>query len=178
MVPEDFQERMNGFELIELCFYKVALGLVSLFVRVYGVFFQDVTSSPNGVFDFVKSLLMSLLRPLFLGILLVMAYYLFRFYYSVVGMDFLHSLAGPLGLHILISIVAFQIQMHPKYSRRSMNPFIFLIILKNATFTAAIKVGKPLYEFFSKIFKFILYNLVNKLGEIFKSTGRLIKALA
>ena len=178
MVPEDFQERMNGFELVELCFYKVALGLISLFVRVYGVFFQDVTSSPNGVFDFVKSLLMSLLRPLFLGILLVMAYYLLRFYYSVVGMDFLHSLAGPLGLHILISIVSYQVQMHPKYSRRSINPFIFLIILKNATFTAAVKVGKPLYEFFSKIFKFILYNLVNKLGEFFKSTGRLIKGLA
>ena len=155
-VPEDFKSRMRGFEVLEYFFYKVMFFMASLWLQVYGLFIRTVNYQPDGIIVFFVEVFKSVLQLAFVCLMLVVLYLVFMFYYSVIGMDFIHSLLGPLGIHILIGIMIANMQMHPYYARRVFNPFAIFFILKNITFTIGAAIGVPLWKYLRAFFEFFL----------------------
>lgn len=167
LVPDDFKTRMKGFEVLEYGFYKVVFFVIDKFIRVFSIFVQDYDYSPQTIWSFFVNLFYSLLQPLVCLVMLAAVWYLFKFYYYFLEMDFVHSMVGPLGVHVLTAIVLFQLQLHPYYANRRFNPLGFLIILKNGVVGASTLILKPLYEKLTEIFRFILFRLVNNIKEVF-----------
>lgn len=175
MVPDDFKTRMKGFELLEYSFYKVVFFLVDKALTIYGIFIHTYDYNPVGFVSFAVSMMYALLQIVFCALVVVFIWYYIKFYYTVIGLDFVHSLAGPLGIHILIGISFATMAMHPYYGRRRFSPWGIFLVLKNVTFAVAVRVTKPLYEGLSKVFKYILYNLSSAISGFFKSVVNLIK---
>ena len=164
-VPDDFKSRMKGFEVLEYVFYRMGFFFANIGAIVYGQMIWTVNYSPRGIFELIRELMKSFLHIIFVGVVLGAAYYLFRFYYAVIGMDFIHSLLGPLGIHILFGILFANIQLHPYYAEKRFNPFGFFLIMKNVSFTVGGYVGKPLYKYLKKFFDFFINRLFDGIKE-------------
>lgn len=175
LVPEDFKTRMKGFEVLEYTFYKIAFYLIDKGVIVYGWFIHDFDLAPVGIWSFFVNLAISLLQPLFFVVIILALWYLFKFYYYFLELDFVHSIVGPMGIHVLLGIVMVQLQLHPHYGDRRLNPLGFFIILKNGFVAGARMIVVPLYLKLAEIFRFILYSLTNTIAEFFKAILGTIK---
>ena len=178
LVPEEFKSRMRGFEVLEYAFYKCVFFVIDKCMILFGLFVHDYEYSSTGPINFLVNLSVSLLQPVGCILVLAAVWYIFKFYYSLIGMDFIHSLVGPLGIHILIGIVVVQLQMHPYYANRRLNPIGFFVVLQRATLAAGRSVVRPLYQKLSVIVSFILFKLFSRISDIFRMIGKGVKGIA
>lgn len=176
-VPDEFKSRMRGFEVLEATFYRLVFFLLDKAMRIYGLFVYNYEYDEPGVFAFLRNFGKSLLQPLLIIVGLFCAWWLIQFYYRIIGMDFIHCLVGPLGLHFLIGIVVANCAMHPYYGNRRFNPLGFLLILKNSSVRLGVRIGKPLYEILTKVFKFVLYRMIQQFSDFIKTIFNQLKSL-
>ena len=91
-MPEEFKSRMEGFDILEYVFYKCVYFVIDKCLVLFGLFVHDYEYNSTCPINFLVNLSISLLQPGGCILVLAAAWYIFKFYYSLIGMDFIRSL--------------------------------------------------------------------------------------
>jgi hypothetical protein len=168
-VPEEFRDRMKGFEVLETVFYKFTFFLFDLGVRLYGLLIHHYEYTSNTPMELIRNIFFALLQLLSIPIVCMSLWYLLDFHYKVLKLDFIHGLLGPLGIHILWTILGFMMALHPEYANRRFNPLGIFLIMKNGFVLSFRTLAVPVVEIVSKFTRFVMYRLVDSLSNFFNS---------
>ena len=174
-VPEEFRSRMRGFEVIETVFYKITFFLFDWGVRLYGLFIHDYQYVSNTPFELISNVFFALLQLLAIPVVLAALWYTLQFHYKVLGLDFIHGLLGPLGVHVLWTILGFMMALHPEYANRRFNPLGIFIIMKNGFVFGYRRLATPVVEIVTKCTQFLMYKLVDSISGILNGMMSAIK---
>lgn len=166
-VPEEFRERMRGFEVIETVFYKITFYVFDLGVRLFGIFIHHYEYQSNTPMELIRNCFFALLQLISVPIVLAAVWYLLQFHYKVLQLDFIHGLLGPLGLHVLWIILGFMMALHPEYANRRLNPLGIFWIMKHGLVASYRRFAVPVVDIVSKFTRFVMYHLVDSISSVF-----------